>query len=142
MEYSNFCPFNHHMSWCRSVLVHFLGDLSFYTCGCNFFKDIFDSFLSFFLLLQEFLLCIYWHVFYYPTGALYSFFFLSLHSLCCIHWVSLILVWGRSSGRGHGNPLQYSGMENPMDRRARRATVHEVTKKSDMTQQGNNNNNS
>ena len=25
---------------------------------------------------------------------------------------------GRSSGEGNGNPLQYSGLENPMDRRA------------------------
>ena len=24
--------------------------------------------------------------------------------------------WGRSSGGGHGNPLQYSCLENPMDR--------------------------
>ena len=29
---------------------------------------------------------------------------------------------------GHGNPLQYSCLENPMDRRAWRATVHRVTK--------------
>ena len=30
---------------------------------------------------------------------------------------------GRSAG-GHGNPLQYSRLENPMDRGAWRATVH------------------
>ena len=30
---------------------------------------------------------------------------------------------GRSPGDGHGNPLQYSGLENPMDREARQATV-------------------
>ena len=35
---------------------------------------------------------------------------------------------GRSSGRGHGNPLQYSFLENPMDRGAWQATVHEVAK--------------
>ena len=33
---------------------------------------------------------------------------------------------GRSSGKGNGNPLQYSCLENPMDRGAWRATVHEV----------------
>ena len=33
---------------------------------------------------------------------------------------------GRSPGGGHGNPLQYSCLENPMDRRAWRATVHRV----------------
>ena len=32
--------------------------------------------------------------------------------------------WGRSLGGGHGNSCQYSCLENPMDRRAWRATVH------------------
>ena len=31
-------------------------------------------------------------------------------------------------GRGHGNPLQDSCLENPMDRGAWQATVHRVTK--------------
>ena len=35
---------------------------------------------------------------------------------------------GRSPGGGHGNPLQYSCLENPMDREAWWATVHRVTK--------------
>ena len=35
---------------------------------------------------------------------------------------------GRSPGRGHGNPLQYSGLENSVNRGAWLATVHEVTK--------------
>ena len=34
---------------------------------------------------------------------------------------------GRSPGGGHGNPLQYSCLENSMDRGAWQATVHEVT---------------
>ena len=34
---------------------------------------------------------------------------------------------GRSPGGGHGNPLQYSCLENPMDRGAWWATVHGVT---------------
>ena len=33
---------------------------------------------------------------------------------------------GRSPGGGHGNPLQYSCLENPVDRGAWRATVHGV----------------
>ena len=33
---------------------------------------------------------------------------------------------GRSPGEGHGNPPQYSCLENPMDRGAWRATVHGV----------------
>ena len=35
---------------------------------------------------------------------------------------------GRSPGGGHRNPLQYSCLENPMDRGAWQATVHRVTK--------------
>ena len=35
---------------------------------------------------------------------------------------------GRSPGEGNGNPLQYSCPENPMDRRACRATVHGIAK--------------
>ena len=35
---------------------------------------------------------------------------------------------GRSPGGGHGNPLQYSSLENFMDRGAWGATVHRVTK--------------
>ena len=31
---------------------------------------------------------------------------------------------GRSSGEGNGNPLQYSCLENPMDRGACQVTVH------------------
>ena len=36
--------------------------------------------------------------------------------------------WGRCPGGGHGNPLQYSYLENPMDRGAWWATVHRVAK--------------
>jgi len=35
---------------------------------------------------------------------------------------------GRSPGGGHGNSLEYSCLENPMDRRAWWATVHRVAK--------------
>ena len=35
---------------------------------------------------------------------------------------------GRSPGGGHSNPLQYSYLENPMDRGAWQAIVHSVTK--------------
>ena len=40
--------------------------------------------------------------------------------------VGLIPEWERSPGGGHGNPLQYSCLENPMDRGAWRAIVHRV----------------
>ena len=43
--------------------------------------------------------------------------------------IGLIPVSSRSPGRrGHGNPLKYSCLENPMDRGAWQATVHRVTK--------------
>ena len=34
----------------------------------------------------------------------------------------------RSLGEGHGNPLQHSCLENPLDREAGWATVHSVSK--------------
>ena len=39
-----------------------------------------------------------------------------------------ITGWGRSPGEGNGNPLQYSCLENSMDRGAWWATVHGVAK--------------
>ena len=36
--------------------------------------------------------------------------------------------WGRSPGVGHGSPLQYSCLENPVDRKAWWATVQSVAK--------------
>ena len=41
----------------------------------------------------------------------------------------------RSPGGGHGNPLQCSCLESPMDRGAWRATVHGVAKELDVTEQ-------
>ena len=38
-----------------------------------------------------------------------------------------------SPGGGHGNPLDYSFQENPMDRGAWRVSVHGATKESDTT---------
>ena len=41
--------------------------------------------------------------------------------------VGLIPGLGRSPGEGNGNPLQYSCLENPMDRGVWWATVHRAT---------------
>ena len=48
--------------------------------------------------------------------------------------LGLIPGSGRSPGEGNGNPLQYSCRENPMDRGVWQATVHRVTRESDMTE--------
>ena len=66
------------------------------------------------------------------------------HYLLEFHWASLVAQVvknlpanegvmglipgsGRYPGKGNGNPLQYSCLENSMDRGAWRATVHAVT---------------
>ena len=54
----------------------------------------------------------------------------------------LIPVLGGSPGDGNGNPLQYSCLENPMERGAWWAIVHGVTKESNMTEWLNSSNSS
>ena len=49
-------------------------------------------------------------------------------SACNAGDLGSILGLGRSPGEGNGNPLQYSCLENPMDRGAWWATVHGVAK--------------
>ena len=51
----------------------------------------------------------------------------SKESACNTGDLGLIPGSGRSPGERSGNPLQYSGLENPMDREAWWATVHGVT---------------
>ena len=47
--------------------------------------------------------------------------------------VDLIPGWGRSPGEGNGNPLQYSWLENPMERGTWWVTVCGVAKEWDTT---------
>ena len=49
-------------------------------------------------------------------------------STCNAGDLGLIPRLGRSPEGGHGNPSQYSCLENPMDRGAWRAIIHEVAK--------------
>ena len=49
-------------------------------------------------------------------------------SACNVGDLGSILGSGRSPGEGNGNTLQYSCLENPMDRGAWWATVHRVSK--------------
>jgi len=52
----------------------------------------------------------------------------SKESACNVGDLGSIPALGRTPGEGHGNPLQYSCLENPMDRGAWQVTVHGVTK--------------
>ena len=58
----------------------------------------------------------------------------SKESTCNVGDLDLIPGSGRSPGGGHGNPLQYSRLENPMDGGAWKAIVHGVHKESDPTE--------
>ena len=49
-------------------------------------------------------------------------------SACIVGDLGSIPGWGRSPGEGNGNLLQYSCLENSVDRGAWRATVHGVSK--------------
>ena len=64
---------------------------------------------------------------YFPGGST------GKESACNVGEVGSIPGLRRSPGGGHSNPLQYSCLENPMDREAWRAAVHGVCKESDMT---------
>ena len=55
-------------------------------------------------------------------------------SACNVGDLGSIPGLGRSPGGEHGNPLQYSCQENPMNRGVWRATVHRVIEESDMTE--------
>ena len=79
--------------------------------------------------------------FYHWPRKKFSFGWLCNYIIC--HWILVLLFAnestcnvgdagsipgsGRSPGDGNGNPLQYSCLENPMDRGAWRAIVHGVT---------------
>ena len=58
----------------------------------------------------------------YPCGSD------SKESACSAGGPGLIPGLGRFPGEGNGNPLQYSCLENPMDRGAWQAAVHGVAK--------------
>ena len=49
-------------------------------------------------------------------------------STCSAGDLGLIPGLGRFPGEGHGNPLQYSCLENPHEQRSLQATVHGIAK--------------
>ena len=70
------------------------------------------------------LLCIFWYTYltYFPGGTEVK------ASACNVGDLGSIPGLGRFPGEGNSNPLQYSCLENPMDRGAWWATVHGVAK--------------
>ena len=66
----------------------------------------------------------------------------SKESACNAGDMTLIPGSGRSPGEGNGNPLQYSCLENPVERGAWWAIVHGVAKESNMTEWLNSSNSS
>ena len=68
-----------------------------------------------------------WFIMGFPGGLA------GKESACNAEYLGLIPGLGRSPGEGNGNPLQYSCLENSMDRGAWQATVHGIAK-SDMTE--------
>ena len=67
-----------------------------------------------------------YHFLLYYMGFPHS--LVSKESACNAGDLGLIPGSGRSPGEGNGNPLQYSCLENPMDRGALQATVHRVAR--------------
>ena len=68
------------------------------------------------------------HKYLYSHIALFSGGLKGKSSACNAGDLSSIPGSGRSPGEGNGNPIQYSCLENPMDRGASQTTVHGVTK--------------
>ena len=63
-----------------------------------------------------------WYIYGFPDGSD------DKESICSARDLGSILGLGRCPGGGNGNPLQYSSLENPIDRGAWWATVHGVIK--------------
>ena len=74
-------------------------------------------------LLRSIYLSISTHIFVFIYKA-----YIGKESACHAGNQGLIPGLGSSSGEGNGNPLQYSCLENSMDREAWQATVHGATK--------------
>ena len=69
-----------------------------------------------------------WQCAFLVVHGLVSWWLGSKESACNAGDMGSIPGSGRSLGEGNGNPLQYSCLENPMDRGAWRAAVYAVTK--------------
>ena len=68
------------------------------------------------------------NLFIYSKNTILIEIYYTSKSACNAGNLSSIPGSGRSPGEGNGNPLQYSYLENSIDRGAWRATVHGVAK--------------
>ena len=75
---------------------------------------------KYWLSLPSLFTCCYRHRLGFPSGLAIT------ESACIAGDAGLIPGSGQSPGGGHGNPLQYSGLENPMDKGDWQATVHKI----------------
>ena len=107
----------------------------YYVEVCSLYNHFLESFYHKWVLnFVRTFFCTYWSL-GFPGGSD------GKKSACNAGDPSLIPGSGRSPREGNGNPLQYSGLGNPMDRGTWWwATVHGVTKEYDTTWQLNNNN--
>ena len=93
--------------------------LEFHLCKAVaffFFSFLFFSFLGYFLNL----------LFFHWTSQVALVIKNSPANAGDVRGIGSIPGWGRSPGRGHGNPFQYSCLENPMDREVWQAKIHMV----------------
>ena len=72
--------------------------------------------------------CLLWKIFIQVIWPLTNrnFFFLLLSHMCSLYTLNISLLLAMCLGEGNGNWLQYSCLENPMDRGAWWAAVHRV----------------
>ena len=102
--------------------LHFLiSKISFLEIKITFLEILFDSFPIFLFFLGNLIAASY-ATLGLPGGSD------GKESACNVGDLGSIPGLGRSPGGGHGNPLQNSCLENPMDRGAWQATVHGVAK--------------
>ena len=72
-----------------------------------------------------------WDIFgYHQMGFPHS--SVSKDSACNAGDLGSVSGWGRTPGEGNGNPLQYSCLENPMDRGAQQVTYSPWSEKLDI----------
>ena len=126
LEHSVMCKCN---VWCvnERVNVLLIFHICFHRTPPNMKIFIFVFIMALILAMIVSILGILKNMFSKLASVLFHVFW-SIASSGDIRDIGSIPESGRYPGRGHGNTLQYSCLENPMDERAWQAIVHSVTK--------------